>query len=383
MHEEPLLAINGGKAVYPGSLKRGRVFGEEERQAVWEVMGKGVVSKAGMGEMVQRFEWEFAAYHQMPYAIATTSGTSALHTAVDALQIGPGDEVIVPDLTFVSTASVALQAGAKVVFCDIDLDTFNLSVTDLKAKITPRTKAVIVVHLYGRPADMDQILQLTTKHGIRLIEDCAQAHGATICGQLVGTFGDLACYSFYQTKNMSCGEGGMVITANEELAQRCRSLTRHGLIGDDLGVYNYDKLGYNYAMTELQAAIGIVQLRKLATLNHYRRQNAKLYREGLDTLPLHFQEDADGHVDHCLTAVLPAELSREWFLKAVRAEGAMVNCLYPLALSRTAIFVGSNQPTVSHRVATSLFNLYTNPDVSYAFVEVCCTAIRKVLGYGR
>ncbi|MBU1202746.1 DegT/DnrJ/EryC1/StrS family aminotransferase [Patescibacteria group bacterium] len=380
MFEEPSLAINGGQAVYPAGLKRGRVFGEEERQAVWEVMGRGVVSRAGMGEMVQQFEQAFAAYHDLPYAIATTSGTTALHTAVDALQIGHGDEVIVPDLTFVSTASVVLQTGAKVVFCDIDPHTFNLSVRDLRSKITNRTKAVIVVHLYGMPADMDQIVSLVKERGIRLIEDCAQAHGATISGQIVGTFGDIACYSFYQTKNMSCGEGGMVVTRNEELARRCRSLTRHGLTSDNLAVYDYDKLGYNYAMTELQAAIGLVQLRKLPDLNRSRCYNAALYRDGLNELHLQFQDDADGHVNHCLTAVLMTKLSahREWFLKAVRAEGAMVNCLYPVALSRTAVFAGSNQPVVSHRVTTSLFNLYTNPDVTSHFVDVCCTAVRKV-----
>lgn len=380
MFKAPSLAINGGPAVYPSGLKRGKVFGEEERQAVWEVMGKGVVSKAGSGEMVQRFEQAFAAYHRIPFAVATTSGTTALHTAVAALRIGPGDEVIVPDLTFVSTASVVLQTGATVVFCDIDPQTFNLSVEDLRAKITARTKAVIAVHLYGAPVDMGQIIPLVREHGIWLIEDCAQAHGATIDGQLVGTFGDAGCFSFYQTKNMSCGEGGMVITGHEELARRCRSLTRHGLIGDDLTVYDYDKIGYNYAMTELQAAIGLVQLRKLPELNCRRRENALRYRQQLSDLPLQFQNDAAGHVHHCLTATLLPRWTayRNWFLEAVRAEGAMINCLYPRALSSTALFLSSDKPAMSQTVAASLFNLYVAPDVTNHFVDVCCTAIRKV-----
>jgi dTDP-4-amino-4,6-dideoxygalactose transaminase len=381
MFEDPSLAINSGPAVYPKGLKRGRVFGEEERQAVWEVMGKGVVSKAGMGEMVKRFEQEFAAYHQIPFAIATTSGTTALHTAVSALRIGPGDEVIVPDLTFVSTASVVLQTGARVVFCDIDPQTFNLSVDDLRSKITTRTKAVIAVHLYGAPADMHSIVSLVKKEcNLWLIEDCAQAHGATINGQLVGTFGDLACYSFYQTKNMSCGEGGMIITKDEDLTQQCKSLTRHGLIGDELAAYNYDKLGFNYAMTELQAAIGIVQLHKLAKLNRRRSENARLYRQKLADLPIQFQTDSCGNANYCLTAILPADWAkhRNWFLEAVRAEGVLINCLYPLSLSQTALLANSNQPVNSHQAAGALFNLYTNPDISSHFVNTCCTAIRKV-----
>ncbi|MFH1598177.1 MAG: DegT/DnrJ/EryC1/StrS family aminotransferase [Patescibacteria group bacterium] len=380
MCERLSLAINGGSAVYPEGLKRGRVFGEEERQAVWEVMGKGVVSRAGMGEMVQQFEQAFSAYHQVPFAISTTSGTTALHTAVDVLQLGPGDEVIVPDLTFVSTASVVLQTGARVVFCDVDPTTFNLSVEDLSSKITARTKAVIVVHLYGAPVEMSQIILLVREHDLWLVEDCAQAHGATIGEQIVGTFGDIACYSFYQTKNMSCGEGGMIITRNEELAQRCRSLTRHGLISDDLTVYDYDKIGYNYVMTELQAAIGLVQLRKLAELNRRRGEIARRYRDKLSDLPLQFQTDANGHVNHCLTATLPVVWMkhRNWFLDAVRAEGAMINCLYPLALSQTALFAGFNRPVNSQQVAASLFNLYTNPDVTSHFVDICCAAVRKV-----
>lgn len=382
MFNDHSLAINGGEAVYPDGLKRGKVFGEEERQAVWDVMGKGVVSKAGMGEIVRQFEESFAAYHNLPFAIATTSGTTALHTAMDALQIGPGDEVIVPDLTFVSTASAVLQTGATVVFCDVDPASFNMSVEDLRSKITSRTKAVVVVHLYGAPADMNRIMPLLHEFGIRLVEDCAQAHGAISNGQMVGTFGDMACYSFYQTKNMSCGEGGMVIMRDEILAKRCRSLTRHGLASDNLADYDYDKLGYNYSMTELQAAIGLVQLRKLARLNQRRCENSAEYRTGLEGLDFRFQSDSAGHVNHCLTAVLPNRLAncRKWFLKAVRAEGAMVNCLYPIALSRTQLFADrSNKPSISHRVASALFNLYTNPDVTNHFIEVCCEAIRKVM----
>ncbi|MBI4092569.1 MAG: DegT/DnrJ/EryC1/StrS family aminotransferase [Candidatus Kerfeldbacteria bacterium] len=363
-------------------MKRGKVFGEEEGQVVSDVMRSGVVSKAGSGPMVQRFEREFAGFHGMPFAIATTSGTTALHIAVSALEIGPGDEVIVPDLTFISTASVVLQNGAKVVLCDIDERTLTISTGDLLRKVNSRTKAVMVVHLYGRPANMQEILEITKPRGIAVVEDCAQAHGATIGGQKVGTFGDLGCFSFYQTKNMSCGEGGMVITNNETLARRCKSLTRHGLVGDDLSAYDYDKLGFNYSMTELQAAIGLVQLAKLDRLNQVRRRNAKLYRLHLSGLPMiRFQEDCSGHVNYCLTAVLRGNLAgeRDRFLEAVRAEGILVNCLYPKALSGTKLCSGAeDRPATSGAVASSVFNLYTNPDITAHFVETCCAAIRKV-----
>ncbi|MFY9493115.1 MAG: DegT/DnrJ/EryC1/StrS family aminotransferase [Minisyncoccia bacterium] len=382
MFDSRELAINGGNAVYPDGLKRGRVFGKEEKQAVCEVMEKGVVSRAGCGEKVQLFEKSFADYHGVRYAIATTSGTTALHTALDALGIGPGDEVIVPDLTFISTASAVMQTGAHVVFCDIDVDTFNMSAEDLERRITPKTKAVIVVHLYGAPADIASILAVTRKHNLWLVEDCAQAHGAKFDDQLVGTFGVISCFSFYQSKNMSCGEGGMVITDNEDLGRRARSITRHGLIGDDLAAYDYDKLGYNYAMTELHAAIGIVQLGKLEQMNEQRSINAALYRKELAGVGMKFQRDIPGHANHYLTAVLP-ELYGEHrgkFLAAVRAEGGMINCLYPIALSRTKLFTAlSDKPEISDRVATTLFNLYVNPDVSDTFVRICCDAIKKVL----
>jgi len=382
MFNNPLLAINGGRAICPEGIKRGKVFGEEERQAVWDVMDKGIISMAGVGDMVRRFEQSFAAYHRVPFAIATTSGTTALHTAIEALQIGPGDEVIVPDLTFISTASAVLQAGATVVFCDVDQTSFNISVEDLRSKITSKTKAVIVVHLYGAPADMVRIMPLIREFDIKLVEDCAQAHGAILNGQMVGTFGDLACYSFYQTKNMSCGEGGMIITDNENLARQCRSLTRHGLTSDNLGDYDYNRLGYNYSMTELQAAIGLVQLGKLDEFNLARCKNSAKYRSKLDGLDLRFQSQSVGHVNHCLTAVLPNYLAtyRNWFIKAVRAEGATINCIYPVTLSRTQLFTErSNKPSISNQLASALFNFYTNPDITESFITICCEAVKKVM----
>ncbi len=384
MTQSTKLAINGGKPICPEGLKRGRVFGDLEKTAVLEVMDSDVVSRAGRGARVALFEEAFATYHQMPYAVATSSGTSSLHAAVEALGIGPGDEVIVPDLTFVSTASVVMQAGARVVFCDIDNDTFNMSAADLSNKITSATKAVIVVHLYGAPADMDSVSQVARDHGLYVIEDCAQAHGAKFHERIVGTIGDIACFSFYQTKNLSCGEGGMVITRNEALYRRVRSIVRHGLAGDDLSAYDYDKLGYNYAMTELQAAIGLVQLRKLDTLNERRSHNAATYRAELSGLGLHFQTDSPGHVNHYLTATLPSiGVSRDDFLSAVRAEGAMINCLYPLTLSGTRLFGGIPVAPIAARVASSLFNLYVGPGIDEHFIDICCQAVQKTFAcYG-
>lgn len=382
MFDSKELALNGGEAIYPEGLKRGRIFGDEEKRAVCEVMEKGVVSRAGCGEKVQQFERVFADYHGAQFAVATTSGTTALHTALEVVGAGHGDEVIVPDLTFISTASAVLQTGAQVVFCDIDIDTFNISIEDLERRVTPRTKAVIVVHLYGAPVNIKGVLSITKRHNLWLIEDCAQAHGAKFDDRVVGTFGDIGCFSFYQSKNMSCGEGGMVITNDGNLGRRARSITRHGLVGDDLAAYDYDKLGYNYAMTELQAAIGIVQLSKLEQMNKQRHINAALYRKELADVDAKFQQDVPGHANHYLTAVLP-ELyigHRNKFLAAVRAEGAMINCLYPIALSRTKLFATLlDKPEISDRVASTLFNLYVNPDVCGTFVKICCDAINKVL----
>jgi perosamine synthetase len=382
------LAIFGGKPLSVKKLEKPSPIRKPEINAVIKIINKGILSKAGRGEKVKIFERKFAQFHNFKYAITTTSGTTALHTAICALNIKKGDEILVPDLTFVSSASVILQQQATPVFVDIDTDTFCINIVDMEKKITEKTKAIIVVHLYGHPVEINTIIKIAKKYNLKVIEDCAQSHGAKYKGQYVGTFGDIACFSFYQTKNLTCGEGGMVLTNNEELYKSCSSIVDHGLTDGNLQNYNYDRLGYNYHMTEIQAAIGIEQLKKLKKMNEQRSVNANKYKKILKNAGLIFQDDNKNinHVYYSLTALLPEKLKnkRDWFVDAVRSEGVEINKIYPKPLHETKLFYSfskKNQYPNASNISMRLFNFYTNPGITNNYIKSTCKAVKKVLKY--
>ena len=247
------------------------MLGIEEERLVSEVLLSGNLAQ---GEYVERFEEDFAFYHGSDFGIATSSGTSALHVALMALGIGAGDKVITTPFSFIATANAILYVQGIPVFCDID-DNYNLSPEALLdiLQIHPDAKAIIVVHLYGHPARMTEIMKIANKHNLAVIEDCAQAHGASINGKKVGTFGEFGSFSFYPTKNMTCGEGGMLTTQDIELAKKARSFLNHG----QKAKYLHDVLGYNFRMTNIHAAIGIEQLLKLPGFNKKRKDIAFRY----------------------------------------------------------------------------------------------------------
>jgi perosamine synthetase len=246
-------------------------IGKEEIEAVVRVMKSGGLTHGlGAGPMVTEFEKSFAKYVKTKHAVAMNSGTAALHSSLAAAGIGHGDEVILPSFTFVATAEVVAMIGAKPVFVDINPDTYTISPTAVEKAITKKTKAVMPVDLYGLPADMKPIREVTNKHGLKIIEDSAQAHGATYYGKPVGAFADVACWSFYGSKNMTTGEGGMLTTNNDEIAETTRSMRSHG----EKEKYMSLLLGHNYHMPEIQAAIGCVQLKKLPRFVARRRENA-------------------------------------------------------------------------------------------------------------
>jgi len=246
------------------------LVGTEEKEAVMKVLDSGMLThKAGKGPMVSEFEKKFANYINVKNAIATNSGTAALHAALLAFNIKSGDEVIVPSFTFVATASVVLHVGAKPIFVDIDPEIYAMDPQELKKKITPKTKAIIPVHLFGHPADMDSINELASAKNIKVIEDACQAHGATYKGQQVGGIGDLGCFSFYPSKNMTTGEGGMLTTNDDGLAEILRTIINHG----EKEAYQTVRLGHNFRMTEMAAAIGTVQIDKLPGFIEKRREH--------------------------------------------------------------------------------------------------------------
>ncbi|NQU99168.1 MAG: DegT/DnrJ/EryC1/StrS aminotransferase family protein, partial [Parcubacteria group bacterium] len=234
-------------------------LGREELNNVMEAIKSSWISSKG--KFITEFEENFAEYCGVKYGIATANGTVALHLALKALKISKGDEVIVPDLTFIATANVVTYCNAKPIFIDSNPDYWCIDPEKIEEKITTKTKAIIPVHLYGHPCDMDAITKIAKKYGLYVIEDAAEAHGAGYKGKKVGSFGDISCFSFYGNKIITTGEGGMCLTNNQKLAERMKILRDHGMSPDKR--YWYDVIGFNYRMTNIQAAIGVAQLKKI------------------------------------------------------------------------------------------------------------------------
>jgi len=253
------------------------LLGKEEMEAIREVLESGVLVQ---GEKVRLFEKEFANYIGVKHAVAVSNGTAALDTALKALKVGPRDEVVTPAFSFVASSNCILYQRAKPVFADINARTFNIDPSDALNKITAKTKAIICAHLFGQPADMKELKETAEDHKIALVEDAAQAHGAEYKGQMVGGIGTIGCFSFYATKNMTTGEGGIITTNDNELARRARLLRDHG----QAEKYRHVILGYNYRMPEVCAAIGLVQLRKLNGFNKRRRENAGILTKGIQKI---------------------------------------------------------------------------------------------------
>jgi dTDP-4-amino-4,6-dideoxygalactose transaminase len=259
-------------------------FDKEEGRLVQEVLDSKWVTQ---GPKTAMFERLFAERHKLDHALATTSCTAALHLATLALGLGPGDEVIVPAFTWVTSAHAAEYVGAKAVFADVELETFNIDPKALESAITPRTKAVVVVHLFGKAAPMDAIMNLARQHGLAVIEDAACAVGTTFQGECVGGIGDMGCFSFHPRKVITTGEGGMVTTNRRDLADRTKSLRNHGATGPALGsdptkpyaMGTFDIMGFNLRLSDIQAAVGIAQMAKLDGLLSERRRLALRYTE--------------------------------------------------------------------------------------------------------
>lgn len=238
---------------------------------------------SSIGKYIPRFEEDFARFCNTKHGIATSNGTTALHLALVVSGIGQGDEVIIPTLTFVATANAITYTGAKPVFADSESRTWNLDPVDVKRKITPRTKAIIPVHLYGHPVDMDAINQIANEHQLAVIEDAAEAHGAEYKGRRVGGLGRIAAFSFYGNKIITTGEGGMLTTDDDELAEKARWLRDHGMSTTER--YWHPVIGYNYRLTNLQAALGVAQMERVEEFISRKRALAELYRSELKNVP--------------------------------------------------------------------------------------------------
>ncbi|HUW95653.1 MAG TPA: DegT/DnrJ/EryC1/StrS family aminotransferase [Anaerolineae bacterium] len=333
------------------------LIGKEEIEAVIGVLESGQLAQ---GPRVLEFEEHFAAFCGVRHAIATSSGTTALVAALLAHGIGPGDEVITTPFTFVASANSILATGAKPVFADIDEGSYNIDPDLVAAKITSRTKAILPVHLYGYPCDMDAIMQIAESHGLAVIEDACQAHGAAIRGQKVGSFGT-GCFSFYPSKNMTTAEGGMITTDDAEIAERSRLIRNHG----QSETYHHVAPGYNFRMTELQAALGLVQLDKLPDWTRKRIENASYLSERLSNVATPQVSEGYLHVYHQYTVRL--ERDRAGALERLAAAGIGARVYYPLPVHQQPFYrrLGfEDSLPVAERMSQEVLSLPVHPSLT-------------------
>lgn len=391
------LAIDGGPRTRTTAFPAWPQLSAEDGAAVSEALRSGHLTQL-TGAYVKDFEAAFAGWHGVNHCIATSSGTTAIHTALIALDIGPGDEVIVPAHTFIASATPVLHQRATPVFADVDERTYTISPDSVRERLTDRTKAIIAVHLNGHPADLDPLLAIAEERGIPLIEDAAQAHGARHRERLAGTIGRVGCFSFWEDKIMTTGgEGGAVLTNDDALADRMRRIRHHGegpVEGER--AYYHLEVGYNYRMTSMQAATGQLQLRRLDGYLEARRHNAAYLTRVLGS-------QAGGRIPE-LTAIEPPFVA-EWavhsyykyicrirsetgidisrFVAAVAAEGLPISRRYPTPLPQQPVFrdmglAGAPCP-VAERLSGELVTLLVHPTASTDDMDDYVKAIARVL----
>lgn len=354
-------------------------LGGNELKYVDDCLVNGWISS--QGHYVRMFEAAFAERLGIDDAITTTSGTTALHLGLVALGIGSGDEVIVPDITFGASANAVLQCGARPVFVDVDPRTWTLDATLVEAAVTPRTRAIMPVHLYGQPCDMDALVSLARRHGLRLVEDCAEALGATWQGQPVGTIGDVGCFSFFANKVITTGEGGMIVTRDAALAERIRCLRSHGM--DPARRYWHLEPGFNYRMTNLQAAVGLAQLEQIERFLAERRQIEAEYDRLLADLPgVRRQQGHDAAHAVCwlYTIVVSSARDRDDLMARLHDQGIETRPLFP-PLHVQPAFRGADDGDfpVSSDLAAHGLSLPTSNGMDLADVVRAGEAVRQLL----
>lgn len=351
------------------------IIGDDERRAVDAVLASGQLAQ---GREVAEFEKEFSnVLLDGRAAVAVNSGTSGLHLGLLAAGIGPGDEVIVPSFTFAATANSVALTGATPIFADIELDHYCLDASDVEARITDRTAAIMPVHLYGHPFNTDAIGEVARKHNVKIFEDAAQAHGAAVSGRKVGTFGDFAMFSLYPTKNMTSGEGGMVSTNLPEVERRLRLLRNQGMERQ----YENELVGFNTRMTNIHAAIGRVQLTKVVAWTRTRQGNAAYFDANLTGVSTPKVAEGYEHVYHQYTIQVPAD--RDGFAKALRDE-FNVGCgvYYPIPNHRLAPFRTTDDLPNTEEAAKTVLSLPVHPSLSSSDLERIVEAVNTLAKAG-
>ena len=329
------------------------------------------------GKFIGKFEDDFAKFIGVDYATSVCNGTVAVHLALVALGIGAGDEVIVPTFTYIASANPVLVVNAKPVFVDSLADTWQMNPKDIEAKITDKTKAIVVVHLYGHPCDMDSIMAIAKKHNLYVIEDCAEAIGSKYKGKTVGSFGDIGCFSFFGNKTMTCGEGGMVVTSDAMLADRLRRYKNQG--NAKYREYWNDILGFNYRMTNIQAAIGLAQLEQVETFIQKKRQIANWYMEELKDYPLEFNKESKDvfHTYWMVSCLVEKADMRDSLREFLKLNGVETRpTFYPIHTMPVYVHEFSKHK-VAEDIALRGMNLPSYPALTQEDVKAICSLIKK------
>ncbi|MDD5658097.1 MAG: DegT/DnrJ/EryC1/StrS family aminotransferase [Elusimicrobia bacterium] len=361
--------------------KQQQKIGEQLRRAALRVLDSGVFI---MGPEVKAFETEFAAALGSRFAMGVSNGTDALRVALEACGVGPGDEVVVPSFTFIATATAVSAVGAKPVFADVDERTLTITAQTVRKALTPRTKAVIPVHLFGQPVDMDPLLKLAREKGLAVVEDCAQAHLTAYKGRTVGTIGDCGAFSFYPSKNLgAAGDAGAVLAQDEKRAELCRQLRN---CGRETGgpAYRHVRVGQNCRLDELQAAMLRVKLAHLREWTDARRAAAGRYLDGLKGLPLRLPELGSGGDKHTFHLFVVRCQRRDELAKHLSERGIGNGVYYPIPIHRQPAYEklapkAGSLPVTEAACATALA-LPLFPELAPAEIDEVCAAVREFFG---
>jgi dTDP-4-amino-4,6-dideoxygalactose transaminase len=362
--------------IYGGIVENTKVriskphLGIREKLRVQKVLASGNLAQ---GRQVELFEKEFSRFVPERHCVAVNSGTSGLHLALKALGVGPGDEVIVPAFTFAATANVVMLVGASPVFVDIDPLTFNMNVTSIERLVTNRTKAIMPVHLYGQAAEIEAISSICKRLGLFLIEDAAQAHGAKSGQSYVGTFGDAAVFSFYPTKNVTSGEGGIIAVKEESVENRIRMLRNQGM----LQRYANELPGFNMRLSDIHAAIGYEQVRKLETFNEKRNRNAEMYNKELDDrIVKPFKKQENFHVYHQYTVRVPFG-KRDELAGFLKNRGIETGIYYPRTLNQFGYFGTKQEMPAAELASLEVLSLPIRPNLTRKEQKLVISEVNK------
>ncbi len=358
----------------------------KELEYVTDCIKSGWVSSKG--QYVEQFEKSFSNYCNCKHGIATTNGTSAIHLALASIGIKEGDEVIVPTFTMIGSVFPILYCGAKPVLVDADPETWNMNVEQIEDKISDKTKAIMPVHIYGHPCDMDHIRSLAKKYGLYIVEDAAEAHGAEYKGQKAGGLGDVGCFSFYANKIITCGEGGMLTTNNEKIAEHACSLKDLSYAEPKKRVYVHSEVGYNYRLTNLQAAVGLAQFERIEELVEMRRRNAQLYKEHLTdveelTLPVERQWAKNVYWMFSVLLAPDCKLSRDELMVKLSSSGVESRPFFvPMHMQpvfrKMHLFEGESYP-ISEDLSRRGLYLPSSSGLKPVEIQHVCTQLMEIL----